>query len=172
MEYLIKPYVESGFDFSTLFPETQKQLLEVTGYDFTLSEVAKFLQKQTNNFTIDNPVAHDLDSAIYKLIVKQGAIVPVTEPVPLIETAPTAISTMEIDFDTEGISEEDIALILKLKQQLQKGQEFLELLDTEEEKNEFLDTIREKLETEEMVSDGDKYYEQRVKILKDFLNKN
>jgi hypothetical protein len=164
MAYKIQAFVESGFDFAGLFPEKQEAIRTATGMDFNLDSIVKFLQKQTNNFTIDNNIAHDLDSAIYKIILKsqqQGG-----------EPMPAPAPEVEIDFDTEGISEEDIALILKLKQQLQKGQEFLELLDTEEEKNEFLDTIREKLETEEMVSDGDKYYEQRVKILKDFLNKN
>jgi len=71
MEYLIKKYVDQGFDFSTLYPEKQEQIRQTTGYDFDLPSIVKFLQKQTNNFTIDNSIAHDLDQAIYKIIEKQ-----------------------------------------------------------------------------------------------------
>ena len=51
-----------------------------TGLEFYLDSIVKFLQKQTNNFTIDNPIAHDLDNAIYNLVQKAG--VPMGEPMP------------------------------------------------------------------------------------------
>ena len=70
MPYVIEPLVKSGFNFNALFPERQSEVRQQTGLDFDLASIVKFLQKQTNNFTIDNPVAKDLDTAIYKLVQK------------------------------------------------------------------------------------------------------
>ena len=72
MAYKIQPLVESGYDFAALFPEKQESVRQSTGLEFYLDSVVKFLQKQTNNFTIDNTVAHDLDNAIYNLVQKAG----------------------------------------------------------------------------------------------------
>ena len=78
MAYKIQPLVESGYDFAALFPEKQDAVRQSTGLEFYLDSIVKFLQKQTNNFTIDNPIAHDLDNAIYNLVQKAG--VPMAEP--------------------------------------------------------------------------------------------
>jgi len=80
MAYKIQPLVESGYDFAALFPEKQDAVRQSTGLEFYLDSIVKFLQKQTNNFTIDNPIAHDLDNAIYNLVQKAG--VPMAEPMP------------------------------------------------------------------------------------------
>lgn len=68
MAYKIQRLIEEGYDFDKLFPEKQEAVKVQAGLDFTLSQIVLFLQKQTNNFTIDNPVAHDLDDAIMKVI--------------------------------------------------------------------------------------------------------
>ena len=64
--YKIQPLVESNFDFSLINPQAQREVAEASGVDFDLSSIVKFLQKQTNNFTIDNTIARDLDEAIFK----------------------------------------------------------------------------------------------------------
>ena len=68
MAYKIQELVESGYDFSTLYADKQSAVRDNTGLDFNLANVVKFLQKQTNNFTIENSVAHDLDNAIFKIV--------------------------------------------------------------------------------------------------------
>ena len=73
MAYKIQPLVESGYDFSGVFPEKQQTVRSLTGLDFNLTDIVKFLQKQTNNFSIENPIAHDLDSAIFDLVKKNDA---------------------------------------------------------------------------------------------------
>jgi hypothetical protein len=70
MSYKIKTLLDSGYDFNQVFVEKQKSIAESTGMDFTLGEIAQFLKKQTNNFTIDNTIAHDLDEAIFNLVEK------------------------------------------------------------------------------------------------------
>jgi hypothetical protein len=72
MEYKIKQLVEEGYDFKKLYPEKQEAVRQQTGLDFYLESIVMFLQKQTNNFTIDNPIAHDLDNAIYGIVEKYG----------------------------------------------------------------------------------------------------
>lgn len=70
MAYKIQPLVESNYDFATLYAEKQQAVREATGLDFNLENIVKFLQRQTNNFTVDNPVAHDLDDAIFNIVSK------------------------------------------------------------------------------------------------------
>lgn len=73
MAYKIQPLVESNYDFASVFADKQRLVREATGVDFDLASIATFLQKQTNNFTIDNPIAHDLDNAIYDAVEKYKA---------------------------------------------------------------------------------------------------
>ena len=68
--YKIQPLVESNFDFSLINPQAQREVAEASGVDFDLSSIVKFLQKQTNNFTIENTIAKDLDEAIFKTYEK------------------------------------------------------------------------------------------------------
>lgn len=70
MAYKIQALIEDGYDFKKLYPEKQEAVRQQTGLDFYLESVVNFLQKQTNNFTIDNPIAHDLDNAIYGIVEK------------------------------------------------------------------------------------------------------
>ena len=83
MAYKIQPLVESGYDFATLYPEKQEAVRESSGLDFYLDSIVKFMQKQTNNFTVDNAVAHDLDNAIYNLVQKAGMPMPAGAPAPI-----------------------------------------------------------------------------------------
>ena len=83
MAYKIQPLVEQGYDFNALFPEKQEAVRMQTGMDFYLESIVKFLQKQTNNFTIENQVAHDLDDAIFRLVEKAPMPIPApAEPAP------------------------------------------------------------------------------------------
>lgn len=83
MSYKIKPLIESGYNFNQVFEAKQKLVAESTGMDFNLQEIAYFLKKQTNNFTIDNTIAHDLDEAIFNLVEKyKRESEPEEEPMP------------------------------------------------------------------------------------------
>jgi hypothetical protein len=65
--YKIKQLLDDNVDFNEIFADKQKSVRENTGLDFDLNGIVLFLQKQTNNFTIDNTIAKDLDEAIYKI---------------------------------------------------------------------------------------------------------
>lgn len=73
MAYKIQPLVEAGYDFKAVYPEKQKTVREATNLDFYLDGIVQFLQRTTNNFTIENSIAHDLDDAIYNIVEKYKA---------------------------------------------------------------------------------------------------
>ena len=68
--YYLQEYVKKGYDFNSIFPEKVDEVQKLTNMLFTLQDIVNYLQKQTNDFKIENPVAKDLDNAIYKLVIK------------------------------------------------------------------------------------------------------
>lgn len=70
MAYKIKPLVDSNYNFADVFADKQIAVRQATGLEFDLASIVTYLQKQTNNFTIENAVAHDLDSAIFDAVQK------------------------------------------------------------------------------------------------------
>lgn len=96
MTYQIAHLVKSGFDFKKVFPEKQQFVAEATKMDFDLDGIVKYLQAQTSNFTIDNPVAKDLDTAIFSLVreftQQSGGAVPEPQPEPAQPSPPSGPS--------------------------------------------------------------------------------
>jgi len=89
MAYKIQPLVEAGYDFKALYPEKQKSVREATNLDFYLDGIVQFLQRTTNNFTIENSVAHDLDDAIFNIVQKFKEENPGMEEMPVPKSEPT-----------------------------------------------------------------------------------
>lgn len=102
MGYKIKKLIEEGYSFADLHPDKQRAVREETGLDFNVEDIVKFLQKQTNNFSVENGIAHDLDDAIFKIVEKSKEKPkspkkePIPEPIP--EEAPA--EGRLADFDT------------------------------------------------------------------------
>lgn len=69
-KYQLKEYVQQGYDFNAIFPQKVEEVQNMTGMLFSVQDIVDYLQKQTNDFKIENPVAKDLDTAIYRLILK------------------------------------------------------------------------------------------------------
>jgi hypothetical protein len=82
MAYKIQPLVEAGYDFKAVYPEKQRTVREATNLDFYLDGIVQFLQRTTNNFTIENSIAHDLDDAIYNIVEKYKGENPSKEEAP------------------------------------------------------------------------------------------
>ena len=132
MAYKIQPLVESGYDFATLYPEKQEAVRESSGLDFYLDSIVKFMQKQTNNFTVDNAVAHDLDNAIYNLVQKAGMPMPAGAPMPVPIGVP-----MPVEPISEPTEEEK-------RQSYIEAIELLEMLgdDADEQAREAIDILK------------------------------
>jgi hypothetical protein len=126
MAYKIQPLVESGYDFKALYPEKQKAVREATNLDFYLDGIVQFLQRTTNNFTIENSVAHDLDDAIFNIVEKYKAEHPSEETTPE-ETPKEEAPKTEIEQKEEWL--EAIELLEMLGEDLdEESREALELL--------------------------------------------
>lgn len=130
MAYKIQPLVESNYDFASVFADKQRLVREATGLDFDLASIVTFLQKQTNNFTIENKVAHDLDDAIYDNVQRYKESIGDTDepdeiPVPVPVPAP------------EQTEEEKMA-------EIKEAIELLELLgdDADDEAKEALEILK------------------------------
>jgi hypothetical protein len=68
--YLLREYVKKGFDFNKVYPDKVEEVKTLTGMLFNLQDIVNYLQKETKDFKIENPVAKDLSDAIYKLVIK------------------------------------------------------------------------------------------------------
>jgi DNA-binding transcriptional MerR regulator len=71
MAYKVKKLIDEGFDFDTLFPERVEEARQSTLLNFTIKEIVEFIKVQTQDFTQDFPLAHDLDKAIYRVYEKK-----------------------------------------------------------------------------------------------------
>ena len=133
--YKIKKLVEDNYDFSAVSVGKQDEVRAATDLDFDLGSIVKFLQKQTNNFTVENTIAKDLDDAIYKVVEqyesekgggKKEVEVEVEEEVSdklnpqQIADLTSTLEGMELAFD--DLSEEDKEIYEILKEQLEEAE--------------------------------------------------
>lgn len=82
--YKIEALLNSGFDFSVVFPEKQKALQEHNGWNFGLQELAILIKTQTKNFKEVDDVCLDMDNYLYeayeKWVAKENPSTPESEP--------------------------------------------------------------------------------------------
>lgn len=92
--YQTKRLVDAGFDFAAVFPEKQQYVQDTENFEFRMPEIVSFLQQQTDNFKIENPVALDVDRAIVNVITRwseqAGVPNPLTPDVEVVEEMPIA----------------------------------------------------------------------------------
>ena len=63
-QYQTQELIKSGFDFSSVFPDKQKSLTEMSGFDFTLSDIVQYLEKESKNFKEHSALLDDVDRTI------------------------------------------------------------------------------------------------------------
>lgn len=68
--YKTQELLERGVDFSTIFPEKQDIVKDMVGFDFNLADIVQFIKVQTQDFTVENPLALDVDKHIYYIYQK------------------------------------------------------------------------------------------------------
>lgn len=68
--YKTEQLIDEGVDFSNIYAEKQGVVKEMTGFDFDLSRIVQFLQKETKQFTVQLPLALDIDRSIYSIYEK------------------------------------------------------------------------------------------------------
>ncbi len=98
--YKTQELIEKGVDFSTLFPEKQAAVQQMTGVDFSLPQIVEFIKVQTDGFTKENLLALDLDKYINGIYLKyttakEKETAPETEPAPAEPTKEDLQSSLE-----------------------------------------------------------------------------
>ena len=66
--YQTQILLKENYDFSKVKPEGQKQLTELSGYDFSLVDVVQYLKKVSKNFTENQPFPEEIDRTIVKIV--------------------------------------------------------------------------------------------------------
>ncbi len=149
MAYKLPQLIKENYDFSNLVPTEQAEVQNKLSVAFNLSDVVTFIQKGTNNFRVENPIAIDLDNEIYKIAIDKGQ----GQPEPKAEEPP-----MPKEVEVEDIIVSDAAKDMYPPETIQ------EWLDTIESLNDLLKTKDEFGEAE--VTE----WEETVQSLKELLN--
>jgi len=72
MAYKLPQLIKENYDFSNLVPTEQAEVQNKLSVAFNLSDIVTYIQKGTNNFRVENPIAIDLDNEIYKIAIDKG----------------------------------------------------------------------------------------------------
>jgi hypothetical protein len=149
MAYKLPQLIKENYDFSNLVPTEQADVQNKLSVAFNLSDIVTYIQKGTNNFRVENPIAVDLDNEIYKIAIDKGQ----GQPEPKAEEPP-----MPKEVEIEDIIVSDTAKDMYPPETIQ------EWLDTIESLNDLLKTKDEFGEAE--VTE----WEETVQSLKELLN--
>jgi hypothetical protein len=149
MAYKLPQLIKENYDFSNLVPTEQADVQNKLSVAFNLSDIVTFIQKGTNNFRVENPIAVDLDNEVYKIAIDKGQ----GQPEPKDEEPP-----MPKEVEVEDIIVSDAAKDMYPPETIQ------EWLDTIESLNDLLKTKDEFGEAE--VTE----WEETVQSLKELLN--
>jgi hypothetical protein len=149
MAYKLPQLIKENYDFSNLVPTEQAEVQNKLSVAFNLSDIVTYIQKGTNNFRVENPIAIDLDNEIYKIAIDKGQ----GQPEPKAEEPP-----MPKEVEVEDIIVSDAAKDMYPPETIQ------EWLDTIESLNDLLKTKDEFGEAE--VTE----WEETVQSLKELLN--
>ena len=149
MAYKLPQLIKENYDFSNLVPTEQADVQNKLSVAFNLSDVVTYIQKGTNNFRVENPIAIDLDNEIYKIAIDKGQ----GQPEPKAEEPP-----MPKEVEVEDIIVSDAAKDMYPPETIQ------EWLDTIESLNDLLKTKEDFGEAE--VTE----WEETVQSLKELLN--
>lgn len=68
--YKTKQLLDTGVNFAAIYMDKQARVKEMTGFDFSLPDIVRFLQTETNNFQNSIELAIEIDNAIYGIYNK------------------------------------------------------------------------------------------------------
>lgn len=149
MAYKLPQLIKENYDFSNLVPTEQADVQNKLSVAFNLSDIVTYIQKGTNNFRVENPIAVDLDNEIYKIAIDKGQ----GQPEPKGEEPP-----MPKEVEVEDIIVSDAA------KDMYPPEEIEEYMETIRALNELLEN-KEDFDEEEIAE-----YEETIQALKELLN--
>jgi hypothetical protein len=132
--YKTKKLIENGVNFNAIYTQKQSKVKEITGLSFSLANIVTFLKEQTDNFTVQNSLAFDVDAQIYSIYTKwlnetDNAPRPVEEPESVEpENEDVKKLMLEISDLNELLEmEDDEGMIKKIKTEISDLNELVEL---------------------------------------------
>jgi len=131
--YKTEKLIQDGVDFEYLFADKQAVVKDMTGFEFDLASIVKFLKKETGDFTNQIPLAIDIDNQIYSIYSKwkrgqgkQDSVEDESMPMPQEQPMPTDednIEAIELMFDLlpDDNTQEAIELMIDLLPEKQQA---------------------------------------------------
>ena len=102
--YKTKELLDSKVNFAAIYFDKQERVKEMTGFDFNLADIVRYLKSETDNFQTPIELAMEIDKAIYgvynKWVRETGEKQPAPTPAP---TPTTEESTPSEDDTIEAI---------------------------------------------------------------------
>jgi hypothetical protein len=65
--YKTKELLDSNVNFAAIYDEKQDKVKEMTGFDFNLDDIVRFLKSETDNFQNPIELAKEIDTAIFNI---------------------------------------------------------------------------------------------------------
>ena len=98
--YKTKELLDSKVNFAAIYFDKQERIKEMTGFDFNLADIVRFVKSETDNFQNQIELAMEIDKAIYGIynnwIRETGEKQPAPAPAP----APTEEQPSETENET------------------------------------------------------------------------
>jgi hypothetical protein len=149
MAYKLPQLIKENYDFSNLVPTEQAEVQNKLSVAFNLSDIVTYIQKGTNNFRVENPIAVDLDNEIYKIAIDKGQ----GQPEPKGEEPP-----MPKEVEVEDIIVSDAAKDMYPSEEIEEYMETIRALN---------DLLVNKADYDEAEIAE---YEETIQALKELLN--
>jgi hypothetical protein len=108
--YKTKELLDSKVNFAAIFFEKQDKVKEMTGFDFNLADIVRFLKSETDNFQNPIELAIEIDKAIYGIYQNWSKEKAPKESTPS-EPIPTETEDVEI---TDEMNIEAIDFMIEL----------------------------------------------------------
>jgi hypothetical protein len=87
--YKTKELLDSKVNFAAIYFDKQERIKEMTGFDFNLADIVRFVKSETDNFQNQIELAMEIDKAIYGIynnwIRETGEKQPAPAPAPAAE---------------------------------------------------------------------------------------
>jgi hypothetical protein len=84
--YKTKELLDSKVNFAAIYFDKQERIKEMTGFDFNLADIVRFVKSETDNFQNQIELAMEIDKAIYGIynnwIRETGEKQPAPTPTP------------------------------------------------------------------------------------------
>jgi len=192
-KYFSEKLLAANVDLSAIFPDKQQVAKDQNNVTYGLGDVVIYLQDVTNNFKSQDSSYIDLDNAVQEIMTRYYKSEGVENPFLVKKVSvdsyqegvvpSESLTVKDGKTESKGVvapkkvepvvtKEQDLTeKIEKFKKSLQNAELFIDLADSDEEKQDEINRLRRKLVGIELLDEEDDYMTFMKTALKDFLTK-